>query len=99
MATDKMADLHSTLSGKPKQLKWGSEQQASFQLVKNSLTVATELVYSLPGDTLIMTTDASDKAIGAVLQTYTVICHYLSVSTVDHYMYLNITIAHLIVSF
>ena len=32
-----MAELHSTLSGKPKQLKGGSKQQASFQLVKYSL--------------------------------------------------------------
>ena len=69
MAADKMADLHSRLSGKPKQLKWGSEQQASFQLVKNSLIAATELAYPLPGDTLTLTTDASDKAIDAVLQT------------------------------
>ena len=69
MAADKMADLHSTLSGKPKQLKWGPEQQAAFQLVKNSLTAATTLAYPLPGDTLTLATDASDKAIGAVLQT------------------------------
>ena len=69
MAADKMTDLHSTLSGKPKQLKWGPEQQAAFQLVKNSLTAATALAYPLPGDTLTLTTDASDKAIGAVLQT------------------------------
>ena len=69
MAADKVADLHSTLAGKPKHLKWDSEQQASFQLVKNSLTAATALGYPLPGDTLNLTTDASDKAIGAVLQT------------------------------
>ena len=69
MAADKMADLHSTLSGKPKQIKWGPEQQAAFQLVQNSLTAATALAYPLPGDTLTLATDASDKAIGAVLQT------------------------------
>ena len=69
MAADKMANLNSTLSSKPKQLKWGSEQQASFQLVKNSLIAATPLAYPLPWDTLTLTTDASHKAIGAVLQT------------------------------
>ena len=49
-------------------LKWGPEQQATFQLVRNSLTAVTVLAYPLPGDTLTLT-DASDKAIGAVLQT------------------------------
>ena len=69
MAADKMADLHSTLSGKSKRLKWGPKQQAAFQLVKNSMTAATALAYPLLGDTLTLTTDASGKAIGAVLQT------------------------------
>ena len=47
----------------------GPQAASGFQLVKNSLTAATARAYPLPGDTLTLTTDASDKTIGAVLQT------------------------------
>ena len=47
----------------------GPRAATIFSARNNSLTAATALAYLLPGDTLTLTTDASDKAIGVVLQT------------------------------
>ena len=64
----KLAPLYQALSDKPKSLEWGSQQEDSFRLAKQSLVEATELAFPVPGATLTLTTDASEVAIGAVLE-------------------------------
>ena len=63
-----MAPLSTVLKGKPKELKWGPEQQRAFEKTKEALRKATCLSYQKPGASLRLTTDASNVAYGAVLE-------------------------------
>ena len=65
---DTMAPLYNALSGKPKKLTWGTEQQKSFDATKNALADATTLSFPAPGTHLTLTTDASNIAVGAVVE-------------------------------
>ena len=46
---------------------WGEEEEDSFQKLKEAITEAPLLVYPREGGEFVLDTDASDKAIGAVL--------------------------------
>ena len=63
-----MTPLYTVLHGKPKSLQWGPPQETAFQAAKDALAVATYLQFPVPSSPLILTTDASDIAMGAVLQ-------------------------------
>ena len=63
-----MAPLYLVLQGKPKSLEWGPPQDAAFAAAKKALASATYLQFPKPGASLILSTDASDVAIGAVLE-------------------------------
>ena len=67
-AAQTMQPLYSALSGKPKTLLWGPDQQRSFIATKDALASATTLVFPAPGAPLTLTTDASNVAVGAVLE-------------------------------
>ena len=62
--------LYSALKGKPKPriLKWSPELQTSFDAIKEALASAALLHHPRPGAQLALTTDASDIAIGGVLE-------------------------------
>ena len=60
--------LFEALKGKPKTLPWTPECQQSFDAIKEALAKATLLFHPRPGATLALTTDASDKAVGGVLE-------------------------------
>ena len=68
MAASKMASLYNVLAKKPKSLLWDTEQHTDFIKTKQALVDATTLCHPLPGAPLILTTDASNLAIGAVLE-------------------------------
>ena len=53
---------------KKKSLEWTTEMQNSFDATKDALASAALLHHPRPGATLALTTDASDKAIGGVLE-------------------------------
>ena len=53
---------------KPKTLEWTKDCQASFDATKKALADATLLFHPRPGAQLALTTDASNMAIGAVLE-------------------------------
>ncbi|KAK3888854.1 hypothetical protein Pcinc_007120 [Petrolisthes cinctipes] len=63
-----MAPLYTSLAGKPKNLVWGSLQADTFKKAKDSLASAALLVFPAPGSPLIVSTDACNIAIGAVLE-------------------------------
>ncbi|KAK4320392.1 hypothetical protein Pmani_008743 [Petrolisthes manimaculis] len=63
-----MTPLYAALSNKPKELTWGSPQADAFQQTKEALATATLLAFPDPGKPLLLTTDASKIAIGAVLE-------------------------------
>ena len=63
-----MAPLYAVLKGKPKSLTWGPTQEAAFQAAKQALSSATYLTFPAPGAPLTLSTDASDIAIGGVLE-------------------------------
>ena len=65
-----MKPLYRTLSIKPhpKELEWTSELDLAFQKAKRLLAEATLLHHPVPGARTVLTTDASDIAIGAVLE-------------------------------
>ena len=46
---------------------WGEEEEDSFQKLKEAITEAPLLVYPKEGGGFVLDTDASDKAIAAVL--------------------------------
>ena len=52
----------------PKTLDWTQELNKAFEEAKNALSQATILHYPVPGARIALTTDASDTAIGAVLE-------------------------------
>ena len=67
MADSKMASLYNVLAQKPKNLLWDTEQHTAFIKTKQVLVDAATLYYTLPSAPLILTTDASNLAISAVL--------------------------------
>ena len=68
MAHDHMTPLYNILSGKPKNLTWSTEQQSAFTNTKRILSEAATLTYPQPCTPLLLSTDASNNAIGAVLK-------------------------------
>ena len=66
-AAKMMKPLYQALTGKPrpKILTWSQEMEKAFQEAKDALSNATLLHHPIPGA---LTTDASDTAIGAVLE-------------------------------
>ena len=70
MASHIMAPLNQVLSGKPRKLKWDTDQQTAFTRAKRSIATAMTLAHPHPEGTLSITTDASDVAMGAVLQSH-----------------------------
>ena len=60
--------LFEALKGKPKTLVWTPECQHSFDATKEALAKAALLFHPRPGATLALTTDASDHAVGGVLE-------------------------------
>ena len=63
-----MTPLYNGLKNKPKTLCWNKEMESAFKLTKEALMNAATLTYPSPRGRLILTTDASDIAIGAVLE-------------------------------
>ena len=60
--------LFEALGSKPKRLLWSAEMQTSFDAIKDALANATMLHHPDPSLPLSLTTDASDVAIGAVIE-------------------------------
>ena len=69
-AAEMMKPLYQALTGKPrpKILTWSHEMGKAFQEAKDALSNATLLHHPVPGARTALTTDASDTAIGAVLE-------------------------------
>ena len=65
-----LSPLFEALKGKPKSLTWTPECQTAFETTKEALAVATLLHHPLPGAPLSLTTDASNQAIGGVLEQF-----------------------------
>jgi len=61
--------LKGSKSKKRKAIAWTKEQEQVSENCKNSLQRATELAHPDPGAELVLTTDASDVAMGAVART------------------------------
>ena len=67
---DRFADTAACLyrlTGAKVKFDWGEEEEDSFQKLKEAITEAPLLVYPREGGGFVLDTDASDKAIGAVL--------------------------------
>ena len=60
--------LFDCLKGRPKKLAWTSNCQQSFEAIKRALASATLLHHPIPGAQLALTTDASQLAMGGVLE-------------------------------
>ena len=60
--------LYDSLSGKSKSFVWNEEQQKAFEASKRALASVTYLHHPVSGAKLVLTTDASSKAVGAVLE-------------------------------
>ena len=69
-AAELMKPLYRALTGspRPKTLDWTQELNKAFEEAKNALSQATLLHHPVPGAPIALTTDASDIAIGAVLE-------------------------------
>ena len=69
-AAEIMKPLYGALSGKPrtKLLNWTPEMTRAFEEAKSQLAGATLLHHPVPGAKTAFTTDASDIAIGGVLE-------------------------------
>ena len=67
---DLMQPLHSLLKGKTQSLTWTDEAVAAFNATKQALANASLLAYLSPDAPTCLMTDASDTAVGAVLQQY-----------------------------
>ena len=63
-----MQPLYSALASKPKILEWSDTMVQAFQDTKTALAEATMLTHSRRSAPTSLTVDASDKAVGAVLQ-------------------------------
>ena len=62
------APLYAVLTGKPKTLTWGPTQVIPFDVTKKRLSPAVYLKFPVPGLPLVLSTDASNIAIAAVLE-------------------------------
>ena len=62
--------LLGTSVGENKELVWSEDATAAFNKIKDTLADATLLTHPKPGAPLVIATDASDVAVGAVLQQY-----------------------------
>ena len=62
--------LLGTSVGENKELVWSEDATAAFNRIKDTLADATLLTHPKPGAPLVIATDASDVAVGAVLQQY-----------------------------
>ena len=60
--------LFEVLKGKPKTLNWTPDCQKSFEASKEALAAATLLHHPIPGAQLNITSDASKRALGGVLE-------------------------------
>ena len=60
--------LFEALKGKPKTLNWTPECQSSFEATKEALATASMLFHPRVGAQLALTTDASNLAVGGVLE-------------------------------
>ena len=60
--------LYDSLSGKKRSLIWGPEQENAFITSKSALATATCLHHPIPDAPIVVTTDASVTAVGAVLE-------------------------------
>ena len=67
-AAHNLYDLFEALKTKAKKLDWSQEHQNSFVAIKEALAKRTLLHHPRPGAKLALTTDASDFAVGAVLE-------------------------------
>ena len=65
-----MSPLYTALAGNPKTLIWSDVMSKAFDATKKALAEATLLSHPHHGAPLSITTDASDLAIGAVLQQF-----------------------------
>ena len=63
-----LTPLTDLLKGKPKELLWSTEADVAFARAKHRLATAAQLAYPDARGTLALITDASDNAVGAVLQ-------------------------------
>ena len=63
-----MVPIYTALTSKPKMLTWGPAKPAAFDAIKQALSSAVYLKFPTPGLPLVLSTDASDIAIGAVLE-------------------------------
>ncbi|MEE3023034.1 MAG: reverse transcriptase family protein, partial [SAR324 cluster bacterium] len=67
-AAHHMSHLFDALAGKPKKLDWDEKKQYSFESIKQALANSTLLHHPDPSLPLAVTTDASDVAIGGVIE-------------------------------
>ena len=67
-AANHLYHLFEALKGKPKTLDWTPQCQESFDATKEALAKATLLFHPRPGAPLALTTDASNLAVGGVLE-------------------------------
>ena len=67
-AAEIMSPIYDVTGGKPKHLMWGEKQRIAFNLAKEALAQATLLATPITGAAISLKTDASDSAIGAVLE-------------------------------
>ena len=63
-----MLPLFDAIAGKPKTLIWNEEMEKAFAATKEALAKVALLAHPHHGAPLSLTTDASDQAVGAVLQ-------------------------------
>lgn len=67
-AAHHLCSLFNALQGKPKKLEWTDDLQKSFDAIKQALASATMLHHPDPSLPLALTTDASDVAMGGVVE-------------------------------
>ena len=65
-----MSPLFDALAGKPKMLSWSAEMVTAFQNTKKALADATLLAHPASNAPIALTADASDRAVGAVLEQF-----------------------------
>ena len=65
-----MRPLYQALAGKPRELRWTTEMDIAFEESKSALASATLLVHPSVDAPTALTVDASDIAIGGVLEQY-----------------------------
>jgi len=56
-----------TLKGNKQKFSWGGEQNIAFEKLKQQLTTAQILAHFYPEREMVIETDASDFALGAIL--------------------------------